>query len=95
ASGEKSSEIWMMPDYKNGVVDFLNEAYRHCKAIYFGENTEIIYDRTDMYQKKHKDPAVILAENEKGDDHFIKAIASHRVWDLELERNGIIDKEHQ
>jgi len=95
ASGEKSSHNWMDPDYKNGIVDFLNEAYRHCKAIYFGKNTEIIYDRTDMYQKKHKDPAVILAENEKGDDNFVKAIASHRVWHLELERNGITNKEHQ
>ncbi|MDQ8143341.1 catalase [Chryseobacterium sp. CFS15] len=95
ASGEKSSHNWMQPDYKNGIVDFLNEAYRHCKAIYFGKNTEIIYDRTDMYQKKHKDPAVILAENEKGDDNFVKAIASHRVWHLELERNGITKKEHQ
>jgi catalase len=95
ASGEKSSHNWMQPDYKNGIVDFLNEAYRHCKAIYFGKNTEIIYDRTDMYQKKHKDPAVILAENEKGDDNFVKAIASHRVWHLELERNGITNKEHQ
>ncbi|VFB02769.1 Catalase HPII [Chryseobacterium taihuense] len=88
-SGENSTHHWVQPDYKNSVLDFINEAYRHCKAIYFGNHTELIYDHTDIYTKKHEDYAVILEENNSGDQNFISAIASHRAWKLEKQRNGM------
>lgn len=87
--GEKSSQNWLQPDYKNSVVEFINEAYRHCKALFFDKDTELIYEQTDIYQKNHKDYAVVLEENENSDENFIKAVASHRAWEFEKQRNGI------
>lgn len=89
APGETSSQNWLQPDYKNSVVDFINEAYRHCKALFFDKNTELIYEQTDIYKQDHKDYAVILEENNGGDEKFIRAVASHRAWEFEKERNGV------
>jgi len=38
--------------------------------------------------KKHIDPAIITSEDSDAAVKFIQAIANHRVWDLELERNA-------
>ncbi|WP_312079100.1 catalase [Chryseobacterium sp.] len=89
APGETSSQNWLQPDYKNSVVEFINEAFRHCKAIYFDKNTKPIFEQTDIFKLNHKDNAVILEESANGDENFIKAVASHRVWDFEKQRNGI------
>ena len=89
APGETSSQNWLQLDYKNSVVEFINEAFRHCKAIYFDKNTKPIYEQTDIFKLNHKDDAVILEEDANGDENFIKAVASHRVWDFEKQRNGI------
>ncbi|OCK51713.1 catalase HPII [Chryseobacterium sp. CBo1] len=89
APGETSSQNWLQPDYKNSVIDFVNEAYRHCKALFFDKNTELIYEQTDIYKKDHTDYAVILEENNNGDENFIRAVASHRAWEFEKQRNGL------
>ncbi|KFE99140.1 hydroperoxidase [Chryseobacterium formosense] len=89
APGEASSQNWLQPDYKNSVIDFVNEAYRHCKALFFDKNTELIYEQTDIYKKDHTDYAVILEENNNGDENFIRAVASHRAWEFEKQRNGL------
>ncbi|MFL9832638.1 catalase [Chryseobacterium terrae] len=95
APGETSSKNWLQPDYKNSVVEFINEAFRHCKAIYFDENTKPVFEETDIFKLNHKDYAIILEENTNGDEDFIKAVASHRVWEFEKQRNGIKNPEHQ
>ncbi|MFY1045693.1 catalase [Chryseobacterium sp. GP-SGM7] len=89
APGETSSQNWLQPDYKNSIVEFVNEAFRHCKAIFFDENTKPIFEQTDIFKLNHKDYAVILEESSNGDENFIKAVASHRAWDFEKQRNGI------
>lgn len=89
ASGKKSSQHWLQPDYKNSVIEFINEAFRHCKAIYFDNSTKPIFEQTDIFRLNHKDNAVILEEDDNGDDNFIKAVAAHRVWEFEKQRNGI------
>ncbi|EJL75923.1 Crp/Fnr family transcriptional regulator [Chryseobacterium populi] len=38
--------------------------------------------------KKHEDPAIINWSENKLQNKFVSAIANHRVWDLEIERNS-------
>ncbi|WP_261512242.1 catalase [Chryseobacterium paludis] len=87
-SGKKSAENLMNEDNRPGTLLFVNEAYKHCKAIYFGNETDSVYQASHIKNKKHDDPAVITAENKDADTRFIKAIANHRVWELEKERNN-------
>lgn len=88
-SGEKSVKELMHPERKPVVTEFINEAYKHCKAIYFGKDTEEIYNATIISAKKHEDPAIINDNGNDSDKKFISAIANHRVWDLEQERNSM------
>lgn len=88
APGDESIKHWLSPDYKNGVVDFINEAYRHCKAIFFDENTEALYKATEVAKNKKPDYAIILEKDAKADKKFIDAVASHRAWEFEKQRNG-------
>ncbi|UZT99223.1 catalase [Chryseobacterium fluminis] len=89
AAGEKSANELLNPENKQLVLHFINEAYKHCKAIYFGEGTEPLYLNSNVSLKNHIDPAIVNSEDESPSDKFINAIANHRVWDLELERNAI------
>jgi catalase len=87
-SGENSVKELLNPENKYTVLNYVNEAYKHCKAIYFGAETDGIYKASNVNNKKHEDPAIITSDNKKGDDEFIKAVAQHRVWELEKERNS-------
>lgn len=88
ASGKKSSDELLNPENKPGTIHFINEAYKHCKAIYFGSETEEILKASNISKKNHEDPAIVIAESTNADDAFIIAIANHRVWELEMERNN-------
>ncbi|WP_312422524.1 catalase [Epilithonimonas sp.] len=87
-SGKKSSDNLLDEENKPGTILFVNEAYKHCKAIYFGNETEEIVKASNVGKKNHEDPAIINSENKKSDEAFITAIANHRVWELETERNN-------
>jgi catalase len=50
-AGEEAAKELMNAENKHKVLHFINEAYQHCKAIYFGEGTEAIY-KTAMSQEK-------------------------------------------
>jgi hypothetical protein len=39
-------------------------------------------------RKKHEDPAIVTWEDSDPDHKFTEAIANHRVWELEAERNA-------
>ncbi|KQS92442.1 catalase [Chryseobacterium sp. Leaf394] len=93
AAGSASTQQWLQPDYKNSVVEFVNEAYRHCKAVFFDKETDALFDKTDLTDFHSDDPAVISAKKNDSDDSFITAIASHRVWEFEKHRNGFIKNE--
>ena len=88
ASGENSANELSKPENKHLALHFINEAYKHCKAIYFGEGTEPLYLNSNVSLKNHIDPAIIIAEDENPAEKFIEAVANHRVWDLELDRNS-------
>ncbi|PWN60888.1 catalase [Chryseobacterium viscerum] len=85
--GENSVKELLNPENKQLVLNFINEAYRHCKAIYFGDETDEVYKASNIGNKEHDDPAVIANAHKNGDEKFIKAVAGHRVWEFEKERN--------
>ncbi|WP_312078562.1 catalase [Chryseobacterium sp.] len=89
APGNESVKNWLNSDYKNGVIDFINEAYRHCKAIFFDENTDALLKETEVSRNKKPDYAVILEKDAESDKKFIEAVASHRAWEFEKQRNGL------
>jgi len=71
--------LWNDPD----AIHFVNEAYRHCKAI-AAEDTELL-DRTYVGAKLKKGgkavAGLIIGKSETNE--FIKAIAQHRFWERE------------
>ena len=87
-SGKKSADYLLNQDNKPGTLLFINEAYKHCKAICFGSGTDAILSASNVGAKTHDDPAVITSDQENANDLFIKAISNHRVWELETERNN-------
>ncbi|MDP9955221.1 catalase [Epilithonimonas hungarica] len=87
-SGKNSAENLLDEDNKPGTLLFVNEAYKHCKAIYFGKETDEIYNASNVKGKKHEDPAIITSESNNSDESFIKAVSNHRVWELEKDRNN-------
>ena len=88
AGGEDAVKELLIPENKHLVLHFINEAYKHCKAIYFDEGTEPLYLNSNVGTRAHEDSAIITWEDKKGAEKFIDAIAKHRVWELELERNA-------
>jgi catalase len=68
------------------AYQFVDEAYRHCKAIAgSGEGVDFIGDT--FAGKAKSDEAVILEKDAgKAAKNFIKAIAKHRNWDRETTR---------
>lgn len=88
AGGEDAVKELLIPENKHLVLHFINEAYKHCKAIYFDEGTELLYKNSNVGARAHEDPAIVTWEDKNGAEKFIKAIAKHRVWELEQERNS-------
>lgn len=77
--GEKSvAKLLNEPD----AVHFINEAYRHCKAIAAdGEGKQLI-NATSIRHKEGEAGVIIDGQASE----FIKAIAQHRVWEREQAR---------
>ncbi|RZK54950.1 MAG: catalase, partial [Pedobacter sp.] len=73
------------------ALHFLNEAYKHCKAICFDSEAEKLMERTyfntgDKDGKNVVDPGLITGNGKMLAENFIKAIAGHRVWEREKPR---------
>lgn len=71
------------------AIHFVNEAFKHCKAIAaVGEGVDFIRDT--FAGKAKNDKAVILDKANSGDaaKSFIKAIAEHRNWERETARKN-------
>ncbi len=69
------------------ALHFLNEAYKHCKAICFDAGAEKLIDKTYFGmpdQKQKVDGGLIMGKDLAA--NFIKAIAAHRVWEREKPR---------
>lgn len=71
------------PDY----LQFINEAYRHCKAIAFAKGAEKLLPLTNIKDSK-KDPGVVLESKDQLTEDFIKVLKGHRVWEREKLRKN-------
>ena len=79
--GKKSIERLMTI---SKFIKFINEAFKHCKAIAVDNEGARLLEETYVFDYKN-DKAVFI--NSSPDD-FINAVAQHRNW----ERMGIVDK---
>jgi catalase len=43
ACGKVDANDFLLPKNKKHVLEFVNEAYKHCKAVYFGSGAGNIY----------------------------------------------------
>jgi catalase len=72
---------------KTDSIHFINEAYRHCKAIATGSDGEeflnYTYINTKENGKDSTETGVLVGANP---DEFVQAIAQHRFWDREMMR---------
>ena len=72
---------------KPDAIHFINEAYRHCKAIATGSDGEEIlkytYINSDENGLDKSETGVLIDANA---DEFMKVIARHRFWDREMIR---------
>ena len=67
------------PDY----FAFINEAFRHCKALAFADGTEKLLDKS--FVKKDKG-VIIEIEDKNWTQSMVEVMKKHRVWDREQER---------
>lgn len=69
------------------VIHFLNEAWRHCKAIAFDADAEPVLNETYFGKKAAAKDGLIISDNaDILADQFIKAVQQHRFWDREVAR---------
>ncbi len=61
---------------KKKFIKFINEAFKHCKAIAVDNEGEMLLDET--YVKEFKDDEAVLIN--KDSKAFIKAVSQHRNW---------------
>ena len=67
------------------AIHFVNEAFRHCKAIAASSGSGADFVKNETFVKRAgEDSAVILGDGIT--NRFIKAIAQHRNWDREIAR---------
>jgi catalase len=69
------------------ALHFLNEAFKHCKAIAADSGAMSVIEATDFAGKIKGDPGFIAGDDPANiTKAFIKAIAQHRVWEREKPR---------
>lgn len=68
------------------AVHFLNEAFKHCKAIGAAEDAEQVIGATYFAKKLPEDGIIIGKPDKKLAQQFITAIAQHRFWEREKVR---------
>lgn len=79
--GDSVDTLAEEPDY----FQFINEGFRHCKALSFAKGAEKLIEQTYIKHLK-EDAGVVLESDGKLVEDFIHAMKGHRVWDRELVR---------
>jgi len=76
--GDSVKKLADNPDY----LQFINEGYRHCKALAFAKGAEELAKRSFIA----KDKGVIFESSDNLTDDFIQVMKEHRVWEREKPR---------
>ncbi|WP_149914127.1 catalase [Sphingobacterium cavernae] len=77
--GDSVNTLAAEPDY----FQFINEAYRHCKAIAFAKGAESLIEDTLI---KDIDDGIILESKKDLTKDFIHVMKGHRIWEREKAR---------
>lgn len=80
-AGDSVNLLAKEPDY----VQFINEAFRHCKAISFAKQAEDLLKLTLITTKKI-DKGIVLESEGQLAERFISIMKGHRIWEREDER---------
>ncbi len=79
--GNSIAKLEDEPDY----FHFINEGYRHCKALAFAKGAEKLVEQS--YIAKHeKDAGVVFESHDQLTADFVTAMKGHRIWDREKAR---------
>lgn len=79
-SGDSIDVLKENADY----FEFINEAYRHCKALAFDKDADkLLKDKKSFVEK---DKGVIVAVKDNWTDDFVNVMKQHRVWEREETR---------
>lgn len=76
--GDSVEKLAVNADY----IQFINEGFRHCKAIAFAKGAESLIPQTLVKE----DQGVILDSKNQMIDAFLKAVKGHRIWERENPR---------
>lgn len=76
--GDSVKKLGSNPDY----LQFINEGYRHCKALAFAKDAEVLAKKSFI----EKDEGVVLESGGNLVKDFISVMKGHRVWERELAR---------
>ncbi|ERJ57365.1 catalase [Sphingobacterium paucimobilis] len=80
-AGDSIHLLAQEPDY----IQFINEAFRHCKAIAFAKQAEDLL-RLTLISAKNIDNGIVLESDGEIKDRFITIMKGHRIWERENER---------
>lgn len=78
AGGNRTEELEKHPDFRH----FINEGFRHCKAIAFAAGTENILETLLIKE----DEGTVFEKEADFHVRFIQALKQHRLWKLEKQR---------
>jgi len=79
--GDSIAVLSQEPDY----FQFINEAFRHCKALAFAKGAEELINKS-LFSKVEKDKGVIVESQGDMVKDFIHIMKGHRIWDREKVR---------
>jgi catalase len=79
--GDSVAKLKAEPDY----FQFINEGFRHCKALSFAKGAEELLSNSYIKDAKPDAGLILESKNDLVSD-FIKAMKGHRVWDREEAR---------
>ncbi len=77
--GDSVNILSDLPEY----FQFINEGFRHCKALAFAKGAESLVEASYI---KGKDAGLILESDGQSVTDFIKAMKQHRIWERESAR---------
>ena len=79
-----------VPGGEKSIRNLSKEAYKHCKPIALAKDAypliEITAFNFNKLNKEQSDGLILEQEDGRFSENFIKAIASHRFWEREIER---------
>lgn len=70
----------------DNVIEFINDAYRHCKVIGADTDVQALLTKTTIGNKLAKDmtlPGIVMNTGNMFTDDFITQLGKHRIWERE------------